>query len=193
MSSPPFIATPKEGLDRRRGRRIALVILAICAAPIVLGTLAFYLWSSDAQTTSYGALLPPQRIPIEGIERLQGKWLLVNLDHGACDEACRRDLFTMRQARTAQGRDRNRVERVWLITDNVQPSHEISTLTEAVRIIHLREPSAKLFPASDDAARDRSIYLIDPLGNLMLRFPPDPDPRRLIKDLARLLKISRIG
>jgi len=76
-----------------------------------------------------------------------------------------------------------RVERLWAITDGGKPRPEVLAAIEGTQIVSFKDPSF---------SRDY-IYLIDPLGNLMLRFPRDPDPSRMVKDLQRLLKASRIG
>jgi hypothetical protein len=96
----------------------------------------------------------------------------------------------MRQARRAQGKDQDRVERLWVVTDAGRPRAELLGAIEGTRI----EPAAgiaAMFPTA--GAISDHIYVIDPLGNLMMRYPRDPDSSRLLKDLQRLLKVSRIG
>jgi len=98
----------------------------------------------------------------------------------------------MRQARLAQGRDADRVERVWLLDDSAVPDPAL--LRDHPGLITARAPRgafAAEFPVEGNRAD--YIYVVDPRGNLMLRFPGDPDPRKMLKDLERLLKVSRIG
>jgi hypothetical protein len=92
----------------------------------------------------------------------------------------------MRQLRTAQGKDQSRIERVWVLTDAGTPRPELVAAYEGTRIA---PANADRFPGNPVD----HLYLIDPRGNLMMRFPRDPDPSRMLKDLQRLLKYSRIG
>ena len=156
-------------------------VALVCAAPIVLGTAAYLAGWSPGTPSNYGELLEPR--PVAGFESLRGKWVLVIFDAAACDANCERKLYFIRQVRRAQGKDMDRVERLWVLTDGGKPRAELLPGIEGTRLASL--PSAG-FPGS---AADH-IYLVDPLGNLMLRFPRDPDPSKVIKDLQRLLKYS---
>ncbi len=97
----------------------------------------------------------------------------------------------MRQIRLAQGVNANRVERVWLVVGAASPAREILEEYEGTRV--LRILGRRLPGEPPDFGPGNHIYVIDPLGNLMMQFPREPDPRRMVKDLARLLKASRIG
>jgi len=159
-------------------------VFAVCAAPIVLAWLAYeFRWGAGA-AGNYGELLPPQ--PVAGpLAPLRGKWVLVTADPASCDAACEKKLYVVRQVRLAQGKEAHRIERLWLVTDGGRPRPELLAAVEGTHVA----------PASDirlPGARDH-IYLVDPLGNLMMRFPADPDPQRFIKDLERLLKYSSFG
>jgi hypothetical protein len=94
----------------------------------------------------------------------------------------------MRQARTMQGREMERVERVWLVSDDGVPAAAL--LAEHPDLAVVRSAGNGL--AAFGAGGDR-IYLLDPLGNLVLAYPRDPDIKGLAKDLSRVLKASRIG
>jgi hypothetical protein len=167
--------------------RLKLFILFIaCAAPFVLGWAAWYFQWGTGAPGNYGELLPPRPIAGAPFEDLRGKWVLVNFDSAACDAYCEKKLYFMRQVRTAQGKDQGRVERLWIITDSGRPRPELLAAIEGTRISRTK-PDA--FPGEP---LDH-IYVIDPLGNLMMRFPKDPDPSRMLKDLQRLLKYSQVG
>jgi hypothetical protein len=162
-------------------RNSALWVGLVCAAPVVLGTAAYLLEWSPGTPSNYGELLPPR--PVAGVEGLRGKWVMVSFDAAACDAYCERKLYVMRQSRRAQGKDMERVERLWVLTDGGKPRAELLPGIEGTRLASF--PAAE-FPGN---AADH-IYLVDPFGNLMLRFPRDPDPSRVIKDLQRLLKYT---
>lgn len=186
---------------RRRGRRTAIAILAICAAPTVAAWFAYFVRPPESRA-NYGELIEPHPISDPGMLRmgggpfklsqLRGKWVLLHIDSGACGEGCRKKLLYIRQVRLAQGKDAERVERVWLLSDAVTPDPALLGVHPGMHVV-LATGSGIFaeFPVARTVADN--IYLIDPLGNLMLRFPQDPDPRRMVKDLARLLKASRIG
>jgi hypothetical protein len=197
-SSEPI---PGATEDRRRGRRIAFVILALCAAPTVAAWLAYFVWQPQSRL-NYGELIEARAISdpelrrLDGsafrLSQLRGSWVLLQIDSGACAEGCGKKLLYMRQARLAQGKDAERIERIWLLADAAPPDAALLRDHEGLRVA--RAPGTP-FLAEFPAARSPSdhIYLLDPLGNLMLRFPGDPDAQRMVNDLARLLRASRVG
>ncbi len=174
----------------KRGR-VKLALLGLFfAAPFALAWLAYWLDWAPGATSNYGELLEPRVLGGAPLERLRGKWVLVTLDAAACDAYCERKLYFMRQLRRAQGKNQERVERLWLLTDAGAPR---AALREAIEGTHV-EPAGALaaaFPAVGQTADH--IYLVDPVGNLMMRYPREPDPSRMLKDLQRLLKVSGLG
>jgi hypothetical protein len=162
------------------------LLAAVCVAPPVLAWLVYLSGWSLGTRGNYGELLPPRASAAPPLAALRGKWVLVSFDAPACDAYCENKLYFMRQARRAQGKDRVRIERLWGLTHPGKPRAELMAAIEGTVVADL---SAAEFPGN---ARDH-IYVVDPLGNLMMRFPRDPDPSRIIKDLQRLLKVSRIG
>ena len=191
---------PALNVGARSGRLQALMILLICAAPIVGGTIAFKFWEAGP-TTNYGELVTPRKLEIVGqgadqrpaaLADHDGKWRYVIFDAGECDEQCQRKLLYTRQIRLAQGREQGRIERIWLIDDGSIPNATHASLYADAHIVKLPSPSVASAFEPQGSAR-QYIYLIDPLGNLMMRYSADPDPARMIKDLQRLLKYSRIG
>jgi hypothetical protein len=183
--------SPDAERARRLGRIKLLALAAFFMLPVAAGYLAYSRWT-PAQGSNYGELLSPGPLDDAAIVALQGKWVLVQFDSGICDAYCERKHYLMRQVRKAQGKDQTRVERLWLVTDAATPREELleaisGTLIESVAWRRLEGQFAGQGAAAD------YIYIVDPLGNLMMRFPRDPDPTRMIKDLQRLLKTSRIG
>ncbi|HUQ25861.1 MAG TPA: cytochrome C oxidase subunit I [Burkholderiales bacterium] len=168
-------------------RNKILLIGLVCAAPLVLGTLAYvYKWDVGS-AANYGELLPPRLLAGSPFERLRGKWLLITVDASACDAWCEKKLYYLRQLRRAQGKDMNRVERLWLVTDGGKPRPGLLPAIEGTLI----EPAPALdaFPGKPPD----HLYVVDPLGNLMMRYPRDADPSRMLKDLQRLMKFARPG
>jgi hypothetical protein len=175
----------------RRGRAKLALLGLFFAAPFALASLAWWLDWAPGTTSNYGELILPPR-PLAGapLEALRGKWVLVSFDAGTCDAYCERKLYFMRQVRRAQGKNQDRVARLWVVTDGASPR---AALLEAIEGTHLARDAglAAHFPAA--GAPSDHLYVIDPLGNLMMRFPREPDPSRILKDLQRLLRVSQIG
>ena len=126
------------------------------------------------------------------LSQLRGKWLMLQVDSSGCAEGCRKKLLYMRQARLAQGEDAERIERVWILSDTAFPD---PVLLREYPDMHVARAAGRSpfvgFPSASSPTD--YIYIVDPLGNLMLRFSGDPDARRMVRDLARLLRASRIG
>jgi cytochrome oxidase Cu insertion factor (SCO1/SenC/PrrC family) len=189
-----------DAVPRNRSRASLWLIIALAAAPGAASYLVYYFWPPE-RTVNYGELIEPLRLPdlplalADGspfrLSQLRGKWLLVTMDAARCDASCDRKLLYLRQLRLTQGKDRERIERVWLITDGAAPRAGALAAYEGTWPVRAGGDVLRLFPARDGPANH--IYVIDPLGNLMMRFPPDPDPRGMVKDLQRLLRASRVG
>lgn len=184
-----------------RSRASLWLIMALCAAPVIASYVAFYFFAPTAQV-NYGELVGTRPLPVAalqltdsspfGIERLRGKWVLLMADSGACSADCTKKLFTIRQLRLAQGRDKDRIERVWLLNDGATPAAETAETFAGTWLVRASGSDLlKALPAENGV--ERYIYLADPLGNLVLRYPLDADPTRIIKDITRLLKNSGIG
>jgi cytochrome oxidase Cu insertion factor (SCO1/SenC/PrrC family) len=185
----------------RSGRIKLLAIAVLCIAPFIAALIAYYWWQPQGGM-NYGELIPARPLidpPLRHLDQrafslseLKGRWILLQLDQADCAAECRAKLYNMRQVRLAQGREMERVERVWLILDEAPLETQLMREYDGTRLLRAaRSPLLAAFPPAG-AMRDH-IYVIDPLGNLMLRFPKNADPRKMQKDLARLLKASRIG
>ncbi len=180
---------------RRRSARLNLIaIAAVALLPLVGSYLLYWFWK-PAAFVNYGELLAaplPELQAANALPQLKGKWAFLMVDSGSCDDWCRRKLYIMRQVRLTQGKDMDRIERVWLLEDADVPAAAL--VSEYAGTHLLQAPSDALLaklPATS-SLRDH-IYLVDPLGNLVLRYPRDADPSRIKKDLSRLLRASRIG
>jgi hypothetical protein len=181
---------------RAKGRRTLLLLALVVIAPVVASYSAYYFFPRE-QRTNYGDLLATPAPPLTGtradgqpfaLTQLRGKWVLAAGAPGACDASCAGALHATRQARTIQGREMERVQRVWLVTDGVAPDPALLAQHPDLLVVHVSRSAAAALPAGADR-----IYLVDPLGNLVLAFPADPDIRKLAKDVERVLRASRIG
>ncbi len=194
-----------QGKQKSRGRWKLLLVIAICASPLIASYFTYYVIKPE-QRTNYGTLLDPRAHPMSKLnaktldgqptelDALRGKWIMLRTGPGACDEACRQQLYYMRQLRTAQGKDRDRIERVWLVSDDEPLETVLMREYDGTHMLRANAQAVQAWlPTEADTAHSDHLYLIDPLGNLMMRFPKDFDPNKVKKDLSRLLKASRIG
>jgi cytochrome oxidase Cu insertion factor (SCO1/SenC/PrrC family) len=126
-----------------------------------------------------------------------GKWTMVYMDSGQCNEACQANLYTIRQSRLALGGEKERVQRLMVLTDGKVSAGLKELLKEHAGMDVVSAQSLTTFRQvfSKDGTGDTTghIYIVDPLGNLMMRYPLNMEPKGLIKDMERLLKYSRIG
>lgn len=184
-----------------QSRRTLWLVAAVCIAPFVASFAAYYFYQPGGRV-NYGELMADRQLPavalklVDGdvfsLQQLRGKWLFVTVDDAACDAYCEKKLWQIRQVRKTQGKYPERIERVWLVTGGGQPAPRLRTEYEGTWMVDAAG-SAVLDALPYAGARIDHIYLVDPLGNLVLRYPRDADPSRMRKDLERLLKVSRIG
>lgn len=185
-----------------RNRNMLWLVAAVCVAPFIASFAVYHFYKPEGRV-NYGELMVGKTLPVEPLvqaggegaftlRQLEGKWLFVVVDDAACDAYCEKKLWQIRQIRKTQGKYPERIERVWLVTGSGTPAQRLATEYEGTWMI--RAAGSALLEALPFAgARADHIYLVDPLGNLVLRYPRDADPSRIRRDLERLLKVSRIG
>jgi hypothetical protein len=182
-----------------RSTRTLWLVLALCVAPIVASYIAYYFWRPSGHV-NYGELIEPRQLPRAAAERLdgsafdwpaelKGQWVLMAAGPSDCDEKCREKLVYMRQVRLAQGKETDRIDRVWLLTDSGTPAAALIAEHPGLVVLRHAEPLVAALPAT--ASPLDHVYVVDPLGHLMMRFPANPDPRKMLKDVTRLLRHSK--
>jgi hypothetical protein len=203
-------ATVRDAAHDRRQRRLLIGLALLFFAPLGL---SFYLYYSPAgwrpgNRVNHGDLIDPPR-PQPGLvlpaardgkpgPTLTGKWTLLYVGEGACTALCRSELYETRQVRTALNRDMDRVQRVfvalgeccdWQLLDAQHPDLlTVRTSGDAAALLAWLPSFNGVAPAA--AGR---VYLIDPLGNLMMSYAPDAPPKGMLTDLKRLLGLSHVG
>ena len=206
---PAFQGVVSDDARRTRaGRLKMLAVLAVCAAPVLASYFTYYVIRPENRR-NYGELVEPQRplptitaVSIQGtpvpLPSLRNQWLLISVAGGACNAACEKHLYLQRQLRESLGKDKERLDWVWLVADDapVRPSL-LSALGQATVLrVNAGQLSQWLAPANGKQLSDH-LYLVDPLGNWMMRFPasgtPDVDTvaaKSIKRDLERLLRAS---
>lgn len=149
--------------------------------------------------TNHGELLEPfvnvaEALPASELAALSGDdWLLVYVHRDACGEECREALVRLRQSRLMLGPDMDRVARVFLHgpvpPDRVLLEREHPGLTA----LEDAEAAALMTRERPEGLPPGGLYLVDPLGNLVMYFSPEIAPRDMVDDIEHLLELSRIG
>ena len=205
---------PTDPKQIRRARVKLVLLFLLFASPVLASYLAYYVIQPQGRT-NYGELIVPQQpilqlrfapqspqvpqVPQEpqGLSSsaqsdalsFKGKWLMVTALTRTDLVSLEQRLYLMRQVRLTTGKDMDRIERALVLLDDSVPA---TTVIEQHAGLHLVRLPAPDFRETFRSGSDR-IYLVDPLGNLMLVFPFDPDPSKMKKDIAKLLRASRIG
>ena len=203
----PNLADPVQAAQRRTvgGRLKMLMVLLVCAAPVIASYFTYFVIRPEGRTNYSTLILPTRALPdlalrtLDGqpvrAAALKGQWLLVAVGPAVCDAACEKRLFMQRQLREMLGRDRDRLDKVWFITDEGAPAPELRQATQdsPVPVTTLRVPQAEraawLAPAEGQPI-EAHLYLVDPMGEWMMRVPADAEPGRVKRDLERVMRGS---
>ena len=176
------------------GRWIVLAIVAIGVLPL-LAALYFRYVSPPAVKATVGQRLDPVPLPFELLQRLDGsplvhpevsgKWLVVFAAPGGCDDRCRHTLYLTRQARTAQGRNMARIDRLWVVTGPTRPAADL--MAAHPDLVLTKATDAKLLEILG-GSESRHINLVDRRGLVVFRYSDDPEPEAFIRELGKLIK-----
>lgn len=153
---------------------------------------------TPARPLEVGVLLDPQDQPLEE-DVLKGKWSLIYIGDGKCDARCREALTLMRQTRLALNDDQSRVQRMFLVTSDCCDNDYLTAEHDGLVTARAEEESDRAFLATFPSYNDvpvataGRIYIVDPLGNLMMSYAADAPQKALLEDMRKLLKLSHIG
>jgi len=182
----------------RKSRRTLIALIAVCVLPVAASYFAFYVWQPDARM-NYGTLVTPDMLPDTAVTRLDGapvtrdsligKWTYLIAAPASCDSPCQQALYLTRQVRTAQAKEMDRVHRIWLLTDQGVPDRRLLGAHEGMDVLVADELWRNRFTAEGQPR----VWLVDPQGYVMMRYPDTLEPKRMIKDISRLLKYSQQG
>ena len=201
-SMPGATADPTgQAVNTRSGRWKMILLFLVCASPVIASYFTYYVVRPEGRR-NYGELIDPQRpLPalaataVDGttvsMDSLKDQWLLVSVADSSCNEACQQRLYLQRQLRETLGREKDRLDWVWLRTGPMELSAPLRDATAAAQVLHVDAAALGqwLEPAPGRRIEDH-LYVVDPIGNWMMRFPADADPRQIKRDLERLLRAS---
>jgi len=203
---------PADSSTQRHSRRVLVILLLVVLAPVVLAY-SLYLsgWRPSGQPQAHGELLSPARPlpdvslqPVSGgtqsLSTLRRQWMLLSFVQLPCAAECQARIDLMQRLRLAQGKEMRRVELVLIDVQGTRDERaELAARYPVVRVFGIERDAlqalTRVLEDSDqrDPAAAHRLYLIDPIGNLVIRYAADADPRGIHKDLARLLRLSQIG
>jgi len=191
---------------RARNLRTVGVLAGLFLLPLALAFFAYYDtgWRPMGHV-NHGTLITPARpLPAGTLPRpsggpnpaaagtFRGKWTLVYVGSGACGSDCAEALFVMRQTRLGLGNDMTRVERVLLAT-GACCAGEPAARDAGLVVLDATGPTAAPLLAQFPADRAHSVFVVDPLGNLMMSYDDRSNSLGLLEDLRKLLRLSHIG
>ena len=204
VHSMPAPQLQSDARRTRSGRIKMLLVLLVCAAPVAASYFSYFVLRPQARS-NYSSLIQPTRslppLPLRKLDgtpveaaSLRGQWLLLALGPADCGTDCQQRLYMQRQLREMLGRERDRVDKLWLVTDAAELPPAMRTalaadpLLQALRVP--RDALAAWLQPEAGRALEQHLYLVDPMGEWMMRMPADPDPARVKRDLERLLRAS---
>ena len=191
----------------RRGRITMLLILAACALPVIASYFTYYVIRPQGHA-NYATLIEPQRplpaldvLPAQDLDghpvaltAMKGQWLLVVVAPASCGALCEKNLFLERQLREMMGAERDRIAKVWLVDspEPVAPAVAAAVAAKPAVVTYRVERAALARWLEPEAGHtlEEHLYIVDPLGNWMMRTPANADPVKLKKDVDRLLRAS---
>jgi len=190
--------------EQRRGRLQLLLLAVIFFGPVILAWLLYEPGGGlqPGDTTAHGELITPVKlVPDENLRVSRdeqdspypGLWTIVHIGNGACDETCAASLYETRQVRKALGKEDKRVQRIFFLLDAAPLDENIVAQHPSLKIFTANNELTLEFIAAIEPYNTLDVFLIDPLGNLIMRFTPDTSMKDMHKDLKKLLKISHIG
>jgi hypothetical protein len=188
-----------------RGRLKMLLVLLACVAPVAASYFTFYVLRPEGRSNYATLIAPSQAMPADlpltdldgravAAASLKGQWLLVVVGRGGCDSDCEQRLFAQRQLREMTGRERDRIDKLWLVTDEAPITPALrAALAAAPATRVLRVPGSALqrwIAAAPGESLESHLYVVDPMGHWMMRAPPRVDPAKFKRDIDKLLRAS---
>ena len=204
------VTTPENKSGVRANQLKLIGIFAIALVPVLLAVLMYFgKVAIPTDKTNKGLLIwPPVELSKLGIGgksplaivQKEKTWFLMLAGNGTCEQDCQELLHTMRQVHVSMGRELQRVSRLFVADLAVQPIAEIKDLYPELKLASFEQHNeASVFSTlmgMDDSTGEHGswhVWLVDPLGNVLLRYDASHSGYDMIDDLKKLLKLSNIG
>ena len=206
--------SPTGPQGKSRSRLPLILIFLLSLAPVLAAVLVYFNPSlRPANSVAYGMLIDPQRpVPASGalvlttiegepfdLATLNGKWVLATADSGQCGDDCAKKLFIWRNAHASQGKEVERLKRIWFITDDAPVPQKVLDAYKGTIMVRVKPEQLTVFLYPNDGKNPTNkginnfLWIIDPLGNLFIQYPEDADPSKIRDELRKQLTNSRIG
>lgn len=207
MMTVHSMPSPTSSVERdpqltRAGRWKMLLLVLVCVSPVIASYFTYYVIRPEGRR-NYGELIQPIKpIPAEltgttlsgdsvPLTSLMHQWLFLSVSDSACDATCERHLYLQRQIREGLGKDKDRLDWVWLRTGDTALSDQLQAATAQAQVLHVSDEAlAQWLQPADGYRLSDHLYVVDPMGNWMMRFEANADPARVRRDLNRLLRAS---
>jgi hypothetical protein len=202
---------PTPGVDDGDTRRTAsgrlkmLLVLAVCAAPVIASYVTYFVIRPQTRSNYADLIQPTRTLPADlGLRALdgqavpaaslRGQWLMLVVAGGRCNALCEQQLYFQRQLVEMTGREKGRIDKVWLVDDDAPLRPQIAqavSVGQAVQVLRAQPQAlARWLEPAAGSALPNHVYLVDPMGEWMMRVPANPDPAKFKRDLERLLRAS---
>lgn len=208
-------STANSVVSKPRSKTPMVLIFLLSLAPVLAAVLVYFnpQWRPEG-SVNYGQLVEPQRpMPVAAdlqlttldgkpfdLNSLKGKWLLVAADGAACPDSCARKLFILRNSHASQGKNVERLARVWFITDDAPVPEKVLEAYKGTTMVRVKPEQLQKYlttvgvkASTASEALAEPMWIIDPNGNLILQYPTDAEPEKVRKDISKLVYNSRIG
>lgn len=188
--------------EKDKKGRLQLTLLALVFfGPLILAAWLYFGGTGlqPAGRTNKGELLEPiialpEILPESPpLERLTGQWSLIHVNTGSCGDACQQAIYTLRQSRLMLGSDMDRMNRVLLRVESAPDTVVLGEEYAGTITLVDNALSELLLGKRPISVAAGGYFLVDPLGNLVMYFPPELDPSAMVEDIEHLLELSRIG
>lgn len=177
-------------------RRTLLILLGLFFVPLAASFILYYgMGWRPAGGSNNGQLLQPlQQLP-EGAAGLRGKWALVHVADGRCDDDCRNALVFARQTRLSLNKEMARVNTALLAVGQCCDLDYLDKEHQGIKVFDVSDPvpTEELLQVLPPDDLRHALFIVDPLGNIVMRYDVRQSPRGLLEDMKKLLKLSHIG
>ena len=188
----------------RQGRWKMIAMMLICASPVIASYFTYYVIRPEGRR-NFGQLIDPQQplpdvqaIALDGskvnLRALKGQWLLVSVAGGACGDSCTRNLYLQRQLREGLGKEKDRLDWIWLVSDGAPLAPSLRPALQTATVLRVDPTDLQRWLQPQDGAQlSQHLFLVDPIGNWMMRFPAtltNEQVPQVKRDIERLLRAS---